>query len=148
MSDNIPPASQTAADPDSPIRHFPRYEAMPKPQGDFPIATNDLYATYLDLFSIRIGRYNCVVDSINHMFANIIAEANDTYLLLLLNNRIDAAHKTLIDDLEDMEEKLLLGTLMAGGVAPAWVEVINPVRVPSGEVLIVRGGGDWPREGN
>ena len=82
------------------------------------------------------------------MFANIIAEANDTYLLLLLNNRIDAAHKTLIDDLEDMEEKLLLGTLMAGGVAPAWVEVINPVRVPSGEVLIVRGGGDWPREGN
>ena len=132
---------------------------MPKAHRDFPIASNTEYATYLGRFSTRIASYNKFIDSFNERFANIIAGAHDTSLVLLLTNTIGVATRALIEDLDKMEEKTLLGTLAAEDPAPAavevihvadlaGVEVIHAVQVPGEVVLFVRPGGYLPREGN
>jgi len=138
MSDNITPAPQTAPEPVSPIIiPFPRCEEMPKPRAEFPLATARTYAAYLDLFIARVDQYDTFIDLCNHLYSNTIAGAGNPNLFQMLINAIGIATRALIEDLDEMEEKMLLGTLAAEDAAPAGVEVTEVVEAPEDDGMIM-----------
>jgi len=55
----------------------------------------------------------------------------------MLINAIGIATRALIEDLDDMEEKMLLGTLVAEDAAPAGVEVTEVVGAPEDDGMIM-----------